>query len=134
MLLTKSKRKYIGTSLGTLWLRIHLPDFPGGAVVRNPPANAGDTGLIPGLGRSYMPRSNEARAHNYWVCTLEPMSHNYWACMPQLLSPDAWSPCSATREATTMRSLHTAMNSSPRSLQLEKACTQQQRFHAAKNK
>ena len=26
--------------------------FPGGAVVKNPPANAGDSGLIPGLGRS----------------------------------------------------------------------------------
>ena len=26
--------------------------FPGGAVVKNPPANAGDAGLIPGLGRS----------------------------------------------------------------------------------
>ena len=25
--------------------------FPGGTVVKNPPTNAGDTGLIPGLGR-----------------------------------------------------------------------------------
>ena len=25
--------------------------FPGGSVVKNPPANAGDVGLIPGLGR-----------------------------------------------------------------------------------
>ena len=32
--------------------------FPGGAVVENPPANAGDTGSIPGLGRSHMPQSN----------------------------------------------------------------------------
>ena len=32
--------------------------FPGGAVVGNPPANAGDTGSSPGLGRSHMPRSN----------------------------------------------------------------------------
>ena len=38
---------------------IHAPwDFPGGAVVKNPPANAGDTGLSPGPGRSHMPRSN----------------------------------------------------------------------------
>ena len=29
-------------------------DFPGGAVVRNPPANAGDTGSIPGPGRYHM--------------------------------------------------------------------------------
>ena len=27
-------------------------DFPGGSVVKNPPANAGDTGSIPGSGRS----------------------------------------------------------------------------------
>ena len=32
--------------------------FPGGAVVENPPANAGDTGSIPGPGRSHMPWSN----------------------------------------------------------------------------
>ena len=32
--------------------------FPGGAVVKNPPANAGDVGSIPGLGRSHMPCSN----------------------------------------------------------------------------
>ena len=32
--------------------------FPGGAVVKNPPANAGDGGSIPGPGRSHMPRSN----------------------------------------------------------------------------
>ena len=32
--------------------------FPGGAVVENLPANVGDTGSSPGLGRSHMPRSN----------------------------------------------------------------------------
>ena len=32
--------------------------FPGGAVVENLPANAGDTGSSPGLGRSHMPQSN----------------------------------------------------------------------------
>ena len=33
-------------------------DFPGGAVVKNLPASAGDTGSIPGPGRSHVPRSN----------------------------------------------------------------------------
>ena len=28
--------------------------FPGGSVVKNPPANAGDTGSIPGPGRSHL--------------------------------------------------------------------------------
>ena len=32
--------------------------LPGGAVVKNPPANAGDTDSIPGPGRSHMPRSS----------------------------------------------------------------------------
>ena len=32
--------------------------LPGGTVVKNPPANAGDTGSGPDLGRSHMPRSN----------------------------------------------------------------------------
>ena len=35
-----------------------LEGFPGGAVVENLPANTGDTGSSPGLGRSHMPRSN----------------------------------------------------------------------------
>ena len=33
-------------------------DFPGGAVVKDPPANAWDTGSSPGLGRSHMLQSN----------------------------------------------------------------------------
>ena len=32
-------------------------DFPGGTVQGNLSVNAGDTGLIPGPGRSHMPRS-----------------------------------------------------------------------------
>ena len=32
--------------------------FPGGAAVKNSPANAGDMGSSPGPGRSHMPRSN----------------------------------------------------------------------------
>ena len=36
------------------WLSTLLMDFPGGPVVKNSPANAGDMGLIPGLGRFHM--------------------------------------------------------------------------------
>ncbi|KAJ8776635.1 hypothetical protein J1605_015224 [Eschrichtius robustus] len=79
--------------------------FPGGAVVENLPANAGDTGLSPGPGRSHMLRSN-------------------WAREPQLLSLCVWSLCSATREAATVRGPRTAMRSGPRLPQLEKALTQ----------
>ena len=89
--------------------------FPGGAVVENPPANAGDTGSSPGLGRSYMPQSN-------------------WAREPQLLSLRIWSLCSATGEAAIVRGLRTAMKSGPRSPQLEKALTQKRIPNTAKNK
>ena len=33
-------------------------DFPGSTVVKNTPANVGDTGSSPGPGRSHMPWSN----------------------------------------------------------------------------
>ena len=36
--------------------------FPGGPVVKNPPANAGDMGLIPGLGKSHMLWCDQAHA------------------------------------------------------------------------
>ena len=39
-------------------LLVEALPFPGGAVVKNPPANAGDKGLSPGPGRSHMPQSN----------------------------------------------------------------------------
>ena len=41
-----------------LKIKSSIWDFPGGAVVKNPPASAGDTGSIPDPGRSHMLRSN----------------------------------------------------------------------------
>ena len=38
--------------------------FPGGSVVKNPPANAADTGLIPGSGRS--PREGNGNSLQYF--------------------------------------------------------------------
>ena len=35
-----------------------LGDFLGGPAVKNPPANAGDVGSIPGPGRSHMLQGN----------------------------------------------------------------------------
>ena len=50
------------TNKNLLYKKIKLKNlkkgFPGGAVVENLPANAGDTGSSPGLGRSHMPRSS----------------------------------------------------------------------------
>ena len=39
-------------------IRSLILGFPGGAVVKNPPASAGDTGSSPGSGRSHMLQSN----------------------------------------------------------------------------
>ena len=39
-------------------LNVYAQDFPGGPLVKNPPANAEDTGSSPGPGRSHMPWSN----------------------------------------------------------------------------
>ena len=60
----------------------HDWDFSGGPMVKKPPASSGDTGSIRGP-----------------IClkSTKPISHNYEACTVN-------SPCSATREATAMRS------------------------------
>ena len=83
-------------------------------MVENLPANAGDTGSGPGLGRSHMPRSDKARE-------------------PQLLSLRVWSLCSATREAAIVRGPRTAMKSGPRLPQREKALAQKRRPNTAIN-
>ena len=104
-------------------------DFPGGAVVKNLPGNAGDMDSNPGSGRAHVPRSNKARAPQ--LLSLRSRAHN-----PQLLKPAYLEPMLPTREATAMRSPHTrtATKSSPCLPQLEKACMQQRRPNAAKNK
>ena len=52
--------------------------FPGGAVVKNPPANAGDTGLIPGSGRS----PGEGNGNPLQYSGLEdPMDRGAWWAM-----------------------------------------------------
>ena len=39
-------------------IKTTMRDFPGGAVVKNPPANAWNSGSSPGLGRSHILQSN----------------------------------------------------------------------------
>ena len=62
--------------------------FPGASVVKHPPADAGDTGLIPDPGRSHMLRATK-------LCSR--------AQDPQLLNAVPESLCSATRQPTAMR-------------------------------
>ena len=87
--------------------------FPGGTVAENLPANAGDTGSSPGLGRSHMPQSSYARE-------------------PQSLSLSVWSLWSATREAAIVRGPRTTMKSGPRLPQLKKALSQKRRPNTVK--
>ena len=113
--------KYLSVSLYTWvvpqnYFKISLTgDLPGGPVVKNPPCNAGDPGLIPGQGTKIphavgqlSPRTTttELTHHNYWARTpqlepaccklqspraLEPARHNYRAHAP-------WSLRTTTRE------------------------------------
>ena len=73
-------------------------DFPDGPAVKNPPANAEDTGLIPSVGRSHMPQSTK------------PVGQHSWALGPL---------CSHSSEKPTHR-----RTSSPCPLQLEKTLVQ----------
>ena len=51
------------------------PGFPGGSVVKNPPANAGDLGLIPGSERS----SGEASGNPLqYSCLGNPKNRGAW--------------------------------------------------------
>ena len=64
--------------------------FPGGSVVRNPPANAGDTGLIPDPARSHMLQSNKAMRHNYLACAPELMKPVHLRVHTQQGNPPQW--------------------------------------------
>ena len=78
--------------------------------------------------RQLSPCATSTEAH-----ILEPVSDNYWARTLQLPKPTCQL-ASGTREATTLRSLHTSTKSGPYLLQLEKAWAQQWRPSAVKNK
>ena len=49
--------------------------FLGGSVVKNPPANAGDVGLIPGLGRSLGKGNGNPPQYS---CLGNPMDRGAW--------------------------------------------------------
>ena len=52
-----------------------LLGFPGGLMVKNPPANAGEAGLIPGSGRS--PGEGNGNSLQY-SCLGNPMDRGAW--------------------------------------------------------
>ena len=78
--------------------------FLRGSVIKNPPANAGDTDSIPDPGRFHMPGATKPMHPNYWVSALEPGSPNCWrlrASGPELhkRSHHTEKPCTAARVA-----------------------------------
>ena len=68
-------------------------DFPGGPVVKNPPSNAEDAGLIPGWGTKISHASGQLCPHTtttepphsgaHTPQHREPGHHNQRACVPQ---------------------------------------------------
>ena len=52
------KRCSTSLNIREMEVKITVRGFPGGKVVKNLPANAGNTGLIPSLGRFHIPQSN----------------------------------------------------------------------------
>ena len=54
---------------------IYTLGFPGGTVVKNPPANAGDTGSISGLGK--LPGEGNGNRLQY-SCLENPMDRGAW--------------------------------------------------------
>ena len=122
-------------------------DFPGGVVVKNPPASAGDMGSSPGPWRSHMPRSNWARApqllslrsrgHEPQLLSLRATATEACvprACAPQKEKPSQWEACAPQKEKPWQWEAFPATKSSPRSTQLEKAHEQKRRPNTAKNK
>ena len=104
-----------------------LGGFPGGSVVENPAANAGDTGSSPDPERSHMLWSNLARAPQLLsLCSrgrellLSSRATTTEAHTPQ-------SPCSAKREVMTMSSLGITTREQPLLSATTKKSTQQQR-------
>ena len=70
-------------------------DFPDGPVVKNPPAKQGTWVW-------YLVQEDS-------ICcrATKPMLQNHWGCATTVKAHEPWSPCSATREPTAMRSPHT---------------------------
>ena len=72
---SRERPKYRERSPGHNWKFMNKMGLPGGSVVKNPPATAGDVGSIPGLGRS--PGEGHGNPLRY-SCLENPMSRGAW--------------------------------------------------------
>ena len=100
------------------WIRIHLP--------------MQGTWVRPLVCKDSTCRGASKPMHSpYRACTLKPSSHNYGAWVLQLLKPVHLKPALHKRSHCSEKPAN-CKYSSPRSLQLEKACVQQRRHSVAK--
>ena len=72
---SRTRLKRLSSSSSSSSMYHSLIGFPGGSVVKNPPANAGDAGLIPGLGRA--PGEGNGNPIQY-SCLENPMDKGAW--------------------------------------------------------
>ena len=84
-----------------MWNQKQNGDFPGSPGAGSLPANAGDTGLLPGPGRFRTAQGNYAESHNYELGLWNPKAAATEARTP-------YSPWSTTREVTTRKRPRTA--------------------------
>ena len=99
----------------------HVLGFPGDSVVKNPPASAGDTGLIPGLGNSTCHGATKSVLYNDWPCALEPRRRQLsGSCMAASGACEPSGPRSTARAATALTSPSTPTREQPCLRELEK--------------
>ena len=96
-------------------LKLGILGFPGGSVVRNLPASAGDMNSIPDLGRFHMPWSNKA-----WGPQLLSLCFSAWE--PQLLKTKCPKAHALQQEKLPQREVQAPqLESSLHLMQLEKS-------------
>ena len=97
------------------WSRWQSKGFPGGSVLKNLPANAGDTGSIPDPRRFQMPWSNLSPCITIaeWAYDLDPRNHNHWSpcnVKPVLHERSGWNEkpvhCNYRKAGVAMRTQH----------------------------
>ena len=102
-------------------------------------ANAGETGSVPGLGRSICGGAGGGATmplhHIYWPCALELRSRNYWALMLQTLKPVCHRAHALQQEKTPQWEAHIPqLECSPQLTPTREKPVQQRRPTTATNK
>lgn len=100
------RTRHLSRKLYLSWLlsqKTSSGDFSGGPVMKNPTAVAGDTSLVPGPGRSHIPRDCWALSHSDWATcprarALQQERHLQWES-PHLPWRAGFAPCGSIEPA-----------------------------------